>query len=142
MGTTTNTKPRWSRIGEVAVDAGMLMVCDPCYAIGEEHDGRRSVLQAVCSGDWSTFLRDQVRTDVEHYALRHQINFLSGVSGAGVLAGTADGDGVFPVYALKTRDDSDRSLAILAITGDLDEVALSPAESLRALADTLDREFA
>jgi len=137
MGTTTNTKPRWSRIGEVAVDAGMLMVCDPCYAIGED-----SVLQAVCSGDWSTFLKDQVRTDVEHYSLRHQINFLSGVSGAGVLAGTADGDGVFPVYALKTRDDSDRSLAILAITGDLDEVALSLAESLRALADTLEREFA
>jgi len=105
-------KAKWELIGEVGVDAGMLMISDPCYVIGEHCSG------SIAFPTWESFIEGQ-REEGHEWQLRHQMDYRPGAPGLGVVAGTAHGDGLFKVYALKD-DDSDRTQAMLVITGDME----------------------
>jgi hypothetical protein len=105
-------KAKWELIGEVGVDGGMLMISDPCYVIGEHSSG------SIAFPTWESFIEGQ-REEGHKYQLRHQMDYAHGAPGLGVVAGTAHGDGLFKVYALKD-DDTDRTQAMLVITGDMD----------------------
>jgi len=116
-------KAKWVEIGTVGVDAGMLMIGDPCYFIGEKAAANEAF------PDWDAFIKAQRDSEgrdwtARYYGrgrlqLRHQMNYALGHAGLGVVAGTAHGDGVFRVYALKT-DDTDRTQALMVITGDME----------------------
>lgn len=105
------SEAKWIKVGKVGVDAGLLMIGDPCYFIGEKTSSDEAF------PTWKGFLKDQRATGKE-YKLRHQIDYAMGHAGLGVVAGTG-GDGVFDVYALKS-DRSDRAEAMLVITGDME----------------------
>lgn len=74
------------KIGEVGVDAGMIMVGDPCYFVGSD-----TTINERC-GSWSQAC-DEVfcKQDVD---LDKGVN----VYGLGVAVATTDGDGRYPVY--------------------------------------------
>jgi len=108
----TERKAKWVEIGEVGVDSGSLMICDPCYVIGEQNSGGQAF------PTWDKFLEEQ-RQGGGQWSLRHQVNYAMGHPGLGVVAGTAFGDGCFKVYGLKYDDESDRTDAIMVITGDV-----------------------
>jgi hypothetical protein len=87
------------RIGFCGVDAGMLMVGDPCYFVGKDaaiHNKCESWAQA-CS---EVFCPDGVDRDTP-----------MDVYGLGVAIGTTNGDGCYPVY-LETADDGRRRLIV------------------------------
>ena len=106
---------KWEKIGHCAVDAGMLMIGDPCYFLGGEPNYTKS---------WSEFV-DEYRDDSkgDSWRMKHQLCFPLGHAGMGVLAGTAWGDGVYPVFAWK-EEGTDRTHAMLVVTGD--DVDLPP----------------
>ena len=101
---------KWEHVGNCGVDAGMLMVGDPCYFIGPNSDASKSY-----GNSWGTFM--EMYHDREKGQIKHQLNFALGHEGLGVVAGTAYGDGTYPVYALK-KQGTDRAYAMLVITGE------------------------
>ena len=87
------------KIGECGVDAGMLMVGDPCYFVGTKAtinercpDWDKACREVFCKGDIS---RD---TPMDVYGL-------------GVAIATTHGDGCYPVY-LETTADGKRRLVV------------------------------
>ena len=106
---------KWVQIGVAGVDAGALMIGDPCYFIGTNSEVNR-----VCSGDWGKFIEAHLKKE-GGFELNHQMNYHAGHAGLGVMASTAYGDGAFPVYALKGAG-GDRAYAMLVVTGDEEDV--------------------
>ena len=74
------------KIGECGVDAGMLMVGDPCYFVGKD-----SIINERCDS-WAKAC-DEVFLD----------NDVADVYGLGVAVETTHGDGVYPVYLETTN---------------------------------------
>tara|TARA_Y100001938_G_C7794259_1_gene284020 strand:+ start:167 stop:562 length:396 start_codon:yes stop_codon:yes gene_type:complete len=123
----TKTKLKWEYIGDCGVDAGTLMIGDPCYFIGKDSDANRS-----CDSDWGTFLKKYRDHDSERYRLQHQLHYNLGHAGLGVMAGTAHGDGCFPVLGLKADgEDTDRCHAMLVVTGDHDELPKAVKKAMK-----------
>ena len=80
-----------TKIGEVGVDAGMLMVGDPCYFVGKD-----ATIHERCK-DWSqackeVFCKDGLTSDTP-----------LDVYGLGVAIATTGGDGCYPVYLETTN---------------------------------------
>ena len=71
----------WQHVGEVGVDAGLIMVGDPCYAADKDHPIH----------DWGKFC-DTLKGDVT------QLNSRLGHTGLGVVVSSGYGDGTYPVY--------------------------------------------
>lgn len=70
----------WERIGNCAVDAGIIMLGDPCYYLHGENP-------EVFGSTWPEFcdrLRDELTLDLDSYA---------------VVVSSGYGDGVYPVEA-------------------------------------------
>ncbi len=87
------------KIGEVGVDAGMLMVGDPCYFVG-----RDASINDVCK-TWTqacddVFCKPNVRRDTP-----------MDVYGLGVAIATTNGDGTYAVY-LETSASGRRRLIV------------------------------
>lgn len=91
-------------IGYVAVDSGQVLLVDPCY------------LSAWRNGDYNPNHKDG-----NHYEQACEITLkeagageilISGVAGTGVVSGTYDGDGQYPVYAERDKDGRIKSLTI------------------------------
>ena len=87
------------KIGECGVDAGMLMVGDPCYFIGKD-----ATINSRCES-WDqacreVFCKDGVDRDTP-----------MDVYDLGVAISTTYGDGSYPVY-LETDDDGSRRLIV------------------------------
>ena len=97
-----------TKIGIVGVDAGVLMVGDPCYFFGPE----KTTAQEAYPGGWSeicdTVLNDKFDESEPRAA---QLNYAKGHAGLGVIVGTTHGDGVYPVY-LETDDKDRRRLVV------------------------------
>jgi hypothetical protein len=88
-----------TRIGECGVDAGMIMVGDPCYFVGKE-----ATINERCS-DWSqackeVFCKEGNTRDTP-----------MDVYGLGVAISTTHGDGCYPVY-LETSKSGRRRLIV------------------------------
>lgn len=78
------------RIGVCWVDAGMLMVGDPCYFIGKDAN-----IHAMCK-DW-----DQACEEV--FLNEDKAGDGMDVYGLGVAVHTTNGNGPYPVYLEKTK---------------------------------------
>lgn len=76
----------WKKIGQVGVDAGCVMIGDPCYLLDPETGQVRFDYEAdVCGVDWST-----------HRQLAHRW----GGGARAVLVKSGFGDGIYDVEAL------------------------------------------
>jgi len=85
----------WTYLGTCDVDAGLLMIGDPCYFIGTEEDNTKQ----MGWGDWISMMEDE-EADFRTWRLKSQIPHDLGHPGKGVVAGTVYGDGSYPVYGL------------------------------------------
>jgi len=114
MDKKTN-EARWEFIGVCGVDAGLLMIGDPCYFVGTDRTEARQ-------GTWREFLAKQKG--------RHQLTYKLGHPGLGVMARTASGDGTCPVFGFK-RPGDDRAAAMLVVTGQERELPPAVIETLK-----------
>lgn len=99
-------------IGHVGVDAGMIMIGDPCYGEHEKnHPANR---------DWLEFCRwyEKVSGDGQ-YPRFAEIPYDLGHPGLGVVCDSGFGDGTYPVYAT-IRDCGTWGRRIIKIEVDLD----------------------
>jgi len=80
---------KWEKVGVVAVDAGILMIGDPCYQIQSDSCEMPKTWKGFCEviGDETI----------------HQFNFKKGHHGAAVVIGGFGGDGVFDVEVKKNE---------------------------------------
>ena len=94
----------WEHVGNISVDAGLVMVGDPCY----HADGKRP--EAFCE-DWMKFCDKIFATDFDvngHLQLNHDM----GHEGLGVLVSSGYGDGVYPVFVKKDEDGTVTALKV------------------------------
>lgn len=96
------------QIGVVGVDAGLLMVGDPCYFIRDtpEHKTAADVAELT----WKKVCSDTV-------SLRNsdgqQLTFSPQNPGLGVIVNTTHGDGIYPVFLVTTPGGRRRSVVYL-----------------------------
>lgn len=76
----------WERVGEIGVDAGIVMVGDPCYVNATDHPIK----------NWPKFC-DSLVGDTT------QLNYRHGSAGLGVVVSSGYGDGVYPVYIRREK---------------------------------------
>lgn len=77
-----NTKVgKWEQAGVVGVDAGCILLGDPCYWMKKEDYDKH-----ICLDGWSDF---------------KQVNYDLGHAGKGVIVSSGFGDGCYPVYIKK-----------------------------------------
>lgn len=114
-------KLEWRKLGEVGVDAGCLMVCDPCYVVGKD-----SEINARFPDGWSQFCAEQF--DYTTGASDNpQVNYARGHAGLGVVASTACGDGCFAVLGLfQVGIINGMPLAMVVVTGDVNPNDVPP----------------
>jgi len=86
-------------IGYFGVDAGLVMICDPCYIYSHDDGGK---LSENFPKTWQEFCQKFLYKNEEilDYC---QMDFDSGHPGLGVLSSTGHGDGTYPVYATIDR---------------------------------------
>jgi hypothetical protein len=97
----------WELVGEVGVDAGQIVICDPCYIYGSDN-----VIKDEVGGSewehWHQHLKDSGYFEPERRTL--QIGqFLAVVSSSGF------GDGVYPVMVRRTRGGDIAELKVVFI---------------------------
>lgn len=94
------------KIGEVGVDSGQLMVCDPCY-INSEWKKTDYTTKTTdedlkkLKGEFSYAGACEATLGKEKAG---QLNFKMGHAGAGVALSSGYGDGCYPVYATYNED--------------------------------------
>jgi hypothetical protein len=79
------SKGQWKKVGEIGVDAGLVMVGDPCYVLGDDASQRVK--------SWSEFC-DSLGND---YPTVKDMNF-------GFVVSSGYGDGLYPVYVKKNAE--------------------------------------
>jgi hypothetical protein len=89
-------KNKTVKIGCFGVDAGLVLICDPCYIYSNDKEGG---LSEDFPKTWEEFLEKFVE-DRDSNAL----SFKAGHLGLGVLSSTGYGDGYYPVYAEYDED--------------------------------------
>jgi len=88
----------WEKVGDVGVDAGGILICDPCYAVGDEPQ---------LPHPWKAFC-DAWFAAEEHGVA--QFPFRRGHEGAAIVVQSGVGDGFYPVFV--KRDKSGRVAAV------------------------------
>lgn len=95
----------WEHVGNISVDAGLVMVGDPCYHAAEERP-------EAFGEDWQEFVDKNCR-DKNFYENGHlQLNHDMGHEGLGVLVSSGYGDGVYPVFVKKDEDGTVTALKV------------------------------
>lgn len=93
-------------VGYVGVDSGQVLICDPCY-LGKDsqwqEDDEKETFQSVPEGKFSYMGCGKATLSKEGHG---QLVFKLGHAGAGVVSGTYDGDGIYPVYAHYKKGES------------------------------------
>ena len=79
------------QVGQIAVDAGLCWIGDPCYVLPNDASNASQVR------DWSKFC-DQLITADGKAKDSAQFRFEHGHIGLGVAVSTGWGDGMYPVY--------------------------------------------
>ena len=87
------------QIGVIGVDAGLVMVGDPCYSLHADK------LPADFGKDWPDFCDKLEGKDCI------QLDYDLGQAGLAVVAGGFGGDGVYPVFVEK--DDTGRVIRLI-----------------------------
>ena len=95
------------RVGCISVDAGLVMVGDPCYVLHKDPNAEKDYDKPSKSigKSWSAFCEILQGKDLL------QIDHDSGAEGLGVVVGGFGGDGVYPVFVEK--DDSGRVVRLV-----------------------------
>lgn len=93
----------WIEVGEVGVDAGLLMVGDPCYIGEKSHPAQMGL---------DKFHTEVLEPQIDEDAI--QLHFDRGHAGLGVIVPTGFGDGVYPVYI--RRDKATGRVAEVKVT--------------------------
>jgi len=89
---------KWEKVGTVGVDAGLIIVGDPCYFATP--DATEHI--AKTWGDFCDFLFVLDKEfDKNGYK---QLNYGAGHPGLGVVVSTGYGDGVYPVFIKKNEE--------------------------------------
>lgn len=87
------TRTGWHRIGECPVDAGCIMLVNPCYVLP---DRRFAGLEPKVEYDYATFLADSESEDSPLVLVVRPDDNRS--FEAGLIVSSGWGDGVYPVY--------------------------------------------
>jgi hypothetical protein len=98
------TDQRWKTVGEISVDAGMAMICDPCYLTrdaGQPHP---------VHGDWAEFCNAMGESHFMELPLGH-----------GVVVRTGYGDGSYPVQVRINKEGRVAEMRVLFIDQEDDE---------------------
>jgi hypothetical protein len=90
-----------TKIGECSVDAGMLMIGDPCYFVGKD-----AIINEKCA-DWKQACKEVFCVEGEEFDRDKPYD----VYGLGVAISTTYGDGCYPVY-LKTDINGRRRVIV------------------------------
>ena len=88
------------KIGEVGVDSGMLVICDPCYITNDKKKEKEL-------NDYDLLLS---KIDDKH---TNQLNYDHGHPGLGVRFDTMVGDGTFDVFSIKDDDGNLKKIEIV-----------------------------
>jgi len=97
-------KKKFKQIGEVGVDSGQILICDPCYINSEWTPGKKDedIFNKKNKGQFSYSGCCLETCDTED--LGGQLNYKKGHAGAGVAVSSGYGDGCYPVYAIYNSD--------------------------------------
>lgn len=88
---------KWERVGVVGVDAGLVLVGDPCYF--STPDATEHLAET-----WDKFC-DLIFKDSKFNKDGHkQLNYKSGHPGVGVVVSSGYGDGTYPVFIKKNAE--------------------------------------
>lgn len=89
-------------VGHVGVDAGLMMVGDPCYVLGDDASHRQTSWAEICR-----------RLGVDQYK-RHEAGVyeLFG-DGTALICSSGYGDGEYPVYITLTSDGRPASITVI-----------------------------
>lgn len=86
-------------IGKIDVDAGLVMIGDPCYT----SSGRN------VADDWERFCDKLQREEVDGVTtIEHE----SGLPGKALVVGDFGGDGTYPVYVKRDKDGQVKKIII------------------------------
>jgi hypothetical protein len=85
------------QVGVIGVDAGVVMVGDPCY-----HVGKTTAPKDFCRS-WSEFCQTKLQKDGKCLDTA-QLNFDMGHEGLAVVVGGFGGDGCYPVFVKRNKD--------------------------------------
>ena len=86
------------QVGMVGVDAGLIMVGDPCYFWPNKENKKTTATASLPT--WSTVI-DALYAGKEQGPGKndgHQLAFAKGHDGLGVIVETTHGDGTYPVF--------------------------------------------
>ena len=100
-------KREWERVGQVAVDAGQIIVCDPCHIYEPESAVQRAV-GGSGSDDYYAYLKRS------GFFAERRVTQQIGVD-AGVVVTSGYGDGVYDVFVARTTDGRVAELKVVFI---------------------------
>lgn len=87
----------WHQVGSVGVDAGMVMLCDPCY-IRDEWTSQQEDEKLHDDKYTNEFSYRGCCSTMSKNNKAGQLNYKMGHAGAGVVVSSGYGDGYYPVY--------------------------------------------
>ena len=82
---------KWTKVGEVGVDAGLMMIGDPCYSVDSDAN-------TWATGEWTDFCSKLFESEEFDKNQAVGIPFKMGHGGAAVVTSTGFGDGVYDVF--------------------------------------------
>ena len=103
------------RVGEIAVDAGLCWIGDPCYVLPDDASNADQVR------DWSSFCSQFITDDGISKDIA-QFRFKQGHIGLGVAVSTGWGDGMYPVYVEYSEEGRIASVQVVFIDEDEEDV--------------------
>lgn len=98
-------------VGNCGVDAGMLMIGDPCYFIGPDSNAQQRYGEK--GKHWEQFGHEHWGENFQVSEFKHQMNYAMGHAGLGVTFPTYDGDGTYPVYVCHGESGTPRFAIVI-----------------------------
>lgn len=84
----------WTKVGTIFVDAGCVMVGDPCYTQGADASSASESWSAFLEATWPDTFGPDAKEGVE---MGDAVQAL-GKEGVGIVVSSGYGDGEYPVY--------------------------------------------
>jgi hypothetical protein len=100
----------WVHAGDIGVDSGQAMICDPCYFVGDYEGWEpQATYEKIC----------EANINPEGYPTFGPIPYKMGHEGAAVKCSSGYGDGYYPVY-VRIEDKGDWGKRVVAMMVDFD----------------------
>ena len=105
------------KVGTIYVDAGVVMVGDPCYTQGADASSAVSSWDEFLSRTWPNVFGDGSINREEQMA---DVANALGQQGTGIVVESGYGDGEYPVYVTRADDGRIASLTVVFIGDEVD----------------------